>query len=284
MSRLDSILRKLERDEAPVAKDYEESEEGGVGWSILAGKIVQAYKSGGFIAAVVYGKQGAGKSVYTIKATFDALRRLGILGPNSTTRDVYRRYMFYMAKQLIGKVRRAKSNRIPTLIWDDAGVHGGSYLFFTDPFLAKAIADTFKVIRTRVAALLMSTPNPSDVLKPLRGTDVYIVYIQEVNDVWSRAHGYMIKILPSGTQRIRKVYVEDFKRRLRTYDDYVKIRDQYVDDALDALESILEMKALERLQKRLKLLEKAGLSTVASSTHASDNDDEMEVVLEYRDR
>gem|GEM_PF-5411920 len=278
MSRLDTILAKLEKDEAPVSKDYEESEEGSIGWSVLAGRIVQAYKSGGFIAAVVYGKQGAGKSVYTIKVAYDALRRLGILGHNSTTRDVYRRYMFYLARQLIGKVRRAKSSRIPVLIWDDAGVHGGSWLFFTDPFLAKAITDTFKVIRTRVAALLMSTPNPGDILKPLRGTDIYIVYIQEINEVWSRAHGYVIKILPSGTRRIRKMYVEDFKKRLRTYDDYVKIRDQYVDDALDALESILEMKALERLQKRLKLLEKAGVHTPPQNPPVSDDD--IEVILE----
>ena len=69
----------------------------------------------------------------------------------------------------------------------------------------------------------------------------------------------MIKILPSGIQRVRKVYVEDFKRNLRTYNDYVKIRNQYVDNALDTLESILEMKASEKLQNKLKLLRNAGI-------------------------
>jgi hypothetical protein len=275
VSKLDTILRKLERDDAPVSNDYAEARESGVGWSVLAGKVVKAYKLGGFMAAVVYGKQGSGKSVYTIKVGYDALRRLGILGPHHTTRDVYKRYMFFTARQLISKARRGRDQRIPLLIWDDAGVHGGSYMFFTDPLMAKAIADTFKVIRTRVSALLMSTPNPSDILKPLRGTDVYIIYIKELDDTWSRAHGYMIKVLPSGTRRIKKLYVEDFKRRLRTYNDYLEIRDRYVDIALDNLERVLEAKELERLQKRLKLLRSAGIENPPNA-----GDEDVEVVLE----
>ena len=232
----------------------EEAEEAGVGWSILASRIVTAYKRGSFVAAIIYGRQGAGKSVYSIKVGFDALRRLGFLGPKATTREVFRRYMVFSAYQLLSKVRHARDHRIPLLIWDDAGVHGGSYLFFTDPHLAKAIADTFRVIRTRIASVLFTTPSPRDLLKPLRSYDTLIVYIHEVDDVWSRAHGYQLRLLPSGDVRIRKVYVEDFKRRLRTYDDYIKIRDRYVDYALDALERLLEQKALERALKKLALM------------------------------
>lgn len=141
-----------------------------------------------------------------------------------------------------------------------SGVHGGSYLFFTDPHLAKAIADTFRVIRTRVSALLFTTPSPRDLLKPLRSYDTLIVYVHEVDDIWSRAHIYQMCLLPSGDARIYKIAQEDFKRRLRTYNDYLKIRDRYVDYALEKLEKLLEEKMIERMLKRRQLYEKAGLA------------------------
>jgi hypothetical protein len=239
-----------------------ESEEAGVGWSILAGRIVQAYNRGSFIAAIIYGRQGAGKSVYAIKVAYDALRRLGFLKPHHSTREVYKHYMIFSAYQLLHRARQADAhNRIPLLIWDDAGVHGGSYLFFTDPHLAKAIADTFRVIRTRVSAMLFTTPSPRDLLKPLRSYDTLIVYVHEIDDLWSRAHIYQMRLLPSGDARIWKLAMEDFRRRLRTYDDYIKIRDRYVDQALDALERLLEEKMLERMARMRKLLEKAGVKS-----------------------
>ena len=54
--------------------------------------------------------------------------------------------------------------------------------------------------------------------------------------------------------------IEDFKRRLRTYGDYIKIRDRYVDYALESLERLLEEKMIERMIRRRKLYERAGIS------------------------
>ena len=275
--RIDRVLEVLEAGElggidslaenrVEFYADPEQSEETRVGWSILAGKIVEAWRRESFMAAIIYGKQGAGKSVYSIKVGFDALRRLGFLPPSATTRHVFKNYMIFSPMQLIHKARMAKGSRIPVLIWDDAGVHGGSYLHFTDIHLAKAIADTFRVIRTRVSALLFTTPSPRDLLKPLRSYDTIIVYVHEVDDVWSRAHIYQLRLLPSGEARIHKVAQEDFKRKLRTYPDYIKIRDKYVDYALQALEQLLEEKMLERVEKRRRLLEKMAARKVGGES------------------
>ncbi len=274
--RIDRVLEVLERgdfqDIDGLAENRREfqadpnvSEEAGVGWSVLASFIVTAYRRESFVAAIIYGKQGAGKSVYSIKVGFDALRRLGFLKPHHSTREVFKYYMIFSAMQLIHRVREARGSRIPLLIWDDAGVHGGSYLFFTDPHLAKAIADTFRVIRTRVSALLFTTPSPRDLLKPLRSYDTIIVYVHEIDDLWSRAHIYRMRLLPSGDARIFKVAQEDFKRRLGTYDEYLRIRDKYVDYALERLERLLEEKMVERMLKRRRLYEKAGLAFAGES-------------------
>ncbi|MEB3780889.1 MAG: hypothetical protein GSR85_11795 [Desulfurococcales archaeon] len=43
-----------------------------------------------------------------------------------------------------------------------------------------------------------------------------------------------------------------------TYDDYVKVRDKYVDEAIEALEELILVKHAERMRKKLKLLESLG--------------------------
>ena len=295
--RIDSALEKLSLQfeyaaESGTSKvidsiadkqnDFIETEESGEKWSLLASFIERAWRRYSFIAAIIYGKQGAGKSVYAIKVAYDALKRIG--WNVKSTREVYRRYMVFSAYQVLAKVKRAKNSegrpsRLPVLIWDDAGVHGSSYLFFTDPYLAKAISDSFKVIRTRVASVLFTTPSPRDILKPLRSYDTYIVYVHELDDVWSRAHIYQLRLLPSGEIRVWKLGWEDFKRRLPTYDDYLKIRDKYVDYALEALEKLLVQKAQERLLRQLKIAQALQQHGV-SKDEVSLDDIEIEIVEE----
>lgn len=259
--RLSKLVKMLEQgdvsglDRESENRDrFDMVEEKGVGWSILADRIVTSNRRGGFTSAIIYGRQGAGKSVYSIKVAYDALRRLDEIPAKATTEHVFKRYMVFTAQQFISKLKNARGSRLPLLIWDDAGVHGGSYIFFTDVHLAKALGDLFRVARTRTAAILFTTPSPSDLLKPFRSYDTIIVYIHELDDVWSRAHIYQLRLLPSGDARIFKVAQEDFKRRLRTYGEYVKMRDKYVDYAIDALEQLLELKRLERERRRAKLL------------------------------
>ena len=268
---IDDVLRALSSDSVADADAYIREELGGetggarqaqeeagrVGWSILGDFIYQANLTGGYYSVVVFGKQGAGKSVYAIKVAYDVLRRLGKLGPGDGYDKVYRRYMVFNSLQLIEKVEQARSERIPVLVWDDAGVHGGSYLHFTDPHMAKAITDIFRVIRTRVAAVILTTPNPRDILKPVRDTDTIVVKVHEVNREWSRAHGYKNYLLPSGKPRIVKVFIEDYRRRLPRYQEYMRLRDSYVDYAIRQLQQLLFYKSIERNLKRAKLIEKA---------------------------
>ena len=259
------------------------AEEVRVGWSVLAGWIVQAHREMGFLSVVVYGRQGAGKSVYAIKVAFDALRRLGVLRPHHTTREVFKRYMVFTVRQFISALKHVEpGDPLPLLIWDDAGVYAGSYLFFTDPLSAKAIADIFRVARTRVSSIIFTTPSPRDILKPLRSYDTVLVYVRRVDSVWSEAHIYTMRLLPSGDARIRKAAVERFKRKLRTYPDYLKIRDSYATDAIEKLEQLLTVKELERKMREIKLLGKAAKAR-ARQAESEESLDDIEVIVTYRD-
>jgi len=241
--------REYEVDDGGVDRH---SEAGGP-WSYLGWIIYRKNVEGGFTVATLYGNQGAGKSVYSIKVARDVLLRLG---QEADYKTIIKRYMVFLVTDVIRKIRSGSwRNRIPILIWDDAGVHGDAVLFRIDPLTAKYLSDVFRTARTRVAAVVMSSPDSDDILKRIRaGTDKYIVYIEEADSKWSIAHIYKVKKLPSGTLRIHKVAEEEFRRYLPVYEFYLEYRDRYVDEALDRLEERIQEKTLEMLAKRLRTL------------------------------
>lgn len=227
-----------------------------VGWSWLAGRIVQAHREEGFIAAVIFGRQGNGKSVYSIKVAYDALRRLGVLKPWHTSEKVFKEYMVFTARDFVARIRAADREGVtlPLVIWDDAGVDAGSYTYWTNRRLAQAIVNTFKVIRTSASAILFTTPSPEDLLKQLRTYDTLMVRIERLNKVWRRAHIYELSLYPNGFAVVRKVAQEDFRIYLPTYPKYREIRRRYVDYALDQLEDLIREAEMAKAIRR-KLLE-----------------------------
>ncbi len=47
-------------------------------WLWLGSKIVEAYKTNGFESAIVFGKQGVGKTTYALKVAKEVYQRLGV--------------------------------------------------------------------------------------------------------------------------------------------------------------------------------------------------------------
>ncbi|MEB3780557.1 MAG: hypothetical protein GSR85_10085 [Desulfurococcales archaeon] len=72
------------------------------------------------------------------------IKAVELVPASESSKTVYKRYMVFSAGQFIAKIKNARDTKLPALIWDDARVHGGSYIFFTDVFLAKALGDLFR--------------------------------------------------------------------------------------------------------------------------------------------
>ena len=282
MVSLRRFLDELHKGVAQAERKYgvegnvDRSSEAGGPWSYLGYIISLKYKRGGFMTAVVYGNQGAGKSVYTIKVARDAFQRLGI---NVDYKTIIKQYMAFLADDIIRLIRRGSwQNRIPVIIWDDAGVHGDATLFRLDPVMAKLLADVFRTARTRVSGVLMSTPDSDDILRRIRaGTDKYIVYIVEADDVWSIAHIYVTKKLPSGKTLIYKVAEEEFKRHLPVYDFYLQYRDRYAEEALEKLEERLQEIMLEKMVRRAKLLQ--ALEKLRGRQEAGETEEDIDIEI-----
>ncbi len=232
-------------------------------WSVLGERIAREYREHGFVGAIIYGELGHGKSTYSFKVAHDVFKRIG---SPVAFKDVVFRYTFFEIRDLIGKLRRASwRKRIPVLVWDDAGVFGGAYVFFTSVARAKAISDVFKLVRSRACGVLMSTPSPEDLLRPLRRYESVVVHVVKADRVWSVAHGYKFKILPSGRVNVYKVFEEEFMRKLpdRVFEDYMDMRDRYVDYALDRLEENIKEETVKRMAKLLAAIRKVAESEEA---------------------
>lgn len=219
--------------------------------SWLVKRLVDEYLDYGFQGVVVYGRQGSGKSTYTFKVAFSIYRALGY---KVAYEDIVKRYTFFMVMELIRLLRRASwRNRYPALVWDDAGVEGSSYLYHINKTAAKAVSDIIKTIRTRTGAILMSTPSPSDLLRPLRMYEIIGVHVVKIDKQYSEAHGYTFHLTPKGEIIVAKKFEDEFVRRIPNYEEYANIRDRYVDYSLEELEKALSSRDVEEYMEYIKL-------------------------------
>ena len=226
-----------------------------VGWSRLAGLLVNEIKQNGFQMVIVIGKQGNGKSIYTFKVAYDVLHRLGI---NVTPEEVFDNYTFFHLRTLLERIEEKEE---PILVWDDAGVEGSSYLHFISPKSANVISNIMKVIRERVHAFLLSTPNIKDLLSALRRYDPIIVKIEKVDNIYSVAYGWRMVHDASGKEVLVKKFVELFKRRYPSYEKYREKRRRYTTYAIKMWKRLLaeaELSQRVRILKMKKYLEKHG--------------------------
>lgn len=186
------------------------------------------------IAAIVYGKQRLGKTIYAMQVAYDIYRDWDVVQDN----------MYFKINDVLLAIRNAvKENRIvPIMIWDDAGVYGSKYLYFNNKRVAMLLQGLFDVVGTAVKCFLMTTPNAGNLLKSIRDYEFYRIKIAKANDRDERAAtGYANILLPSGTINIRKEFIDTYRTKIPddVYARYVKIRKSYLGDVLDNLDEYL---------------------------------------------
>ena len=198
---------------------------------LLAKMIKAAYRSNGFVGAVVYGKQGYGKSSYALKVAYQ------IYGDWDR---VFNAIVFKL-EDLVSALRESivTGKRRQLLIWDDAGVHGNKYRWFDygGQELAKELQALLDVIRTGLAGLIFTTPQPNELLKVFRGYDFYYVKIVKQNKRNNRlATIYQQSVMPNGNVIVKKVGYDRFNVMLpdEVYKRYSGIRASYFREVIES--------------------------------------------------
>lgn len=147
----------------------------------LAQKIVKAYQNYGFVSAVVFGKQGTGKTTYAFKVLRDVYYTVYNLRTKDEAWSFVRNAYFFELPEALEMIRKAinEDKRIPALLFDDAGIWLSKYEWFSD--YMKQFYKLYALIRTRVSAIIFTTPSPDDVARYLREKGWYQIRITMVN-------------------------------------------------------------------------------------------------------
>ena len=93
-------------------------------------------------------------------------------------------------------------------------------------------------------AILITTPNPENLLKAIRGYEFYRVKIFKLPKDNRVAVGYKSSLLPSGKLIVRRVFEDYYNLRIPSdvYNQYLEMREQYLEEAVENLEKFLQKK------------------------------------------
>ena len=192
------------------------------------------------LGAVIYGMQRSGKTMYSLLVMYDLYEDWDKVLSN----------IFFTLEDLISAIKErvltnfSASKQLKVICWDDAGVHGSKYLFFRSRQLAEYLQNLFDVIGLAVKAILITTPNPENLLKAVRGYEFLRVKIRKMDDGNRVAYGYKSILLPSGKMIVRKIFKDFYNIYIPNdvYKQYLEMREQYLEEAVENLEKFLQKK------------------------------------------
>ncbi len=121
----------------------------------LTQQILKEYKRDGFISALVFGKQGNGKTTYALITAKEVYEKLGYEKPWETALD----RLYFELPESIPLLRQAfhERKKIPVIIFDDASIWFSKYYWYTD--VQRAFFKIYALIRTLVTAVIFTTPS-----------------------------------------------------------------------------------------------------------------------------
>jgi hypothetical protein len=208
----------------------------------------------------VYGALRLGKSAYAFKTGLQTLKELYGLKEEGKggAWDELKRYIMFHPEHFFQKRRQMDElgiERIPFLIWDDAGLWLYA-LDWYDPFI-NAFLKELNVIGTRIGALIFTSPSPKFILRKLRHfPDSFNVRIIDTSvkpdHIWRRlAKGYKQWFLPDGKSRVKLKFEDEFSALMPDtfYKWYKPLRDAYEKFALQ-----LVQEKWEQLKSRSRIL------------------------------
>ena len=213
----------------------------------LAEKIVKAYQNVGFVSAVIFGKQGSGKTTYAFKVARDVFWKLKNLPSKDDAWEYVKTSYYFELPEALERISDAIDNdyRIPLIIFDDAGIWLSKYVWYED--YMKVFYKIYALIRTRVSAIIFTTPSPEDLAFYLREKGWYQIRVTMVNrkSMTARATLYAKDFGRNSkgeiVTEVKKKALDFFKVQLpdALYKEYMEKRRQTERKLLDELKQVL---------------------------------------------
>jgi len=213
-----------------------------------------------FVLIIIYAGLGKGKSAYAIIALVEILVNIYKMKEKEAWEKV-KEFLCFHPTQFFDKLDQIRDSgfyRVPGIVWDDAGLWLYA-LEWNDPFI-KQVGKYMNVARSRLASLMLTTPNPNWIIKKLRGfPDARTVKIAKYTaaprtEYLRRARAYSNDMLPDLRKyRVNIRWTDYFNCRMPDdfYRWYAPLRDMYEEMALDLIKKAWEEKKKDSLVPEL---------------------------------
>jgi len=199
---------------------------------VLTRFIKEAYEENGFVSAVVFGRQGIGKTTYALIVAYQIYQDW----------DTVFDHLFFKPDEVVDYLINNKS-RAKLIILDDAGTWLNTMSWWTMDKIV--FSELFDVLRTRTAGIIFTTPNVNNLISRIRDQIMYRIRIEKVGkDDWRRAIIYSAGLSPKMQLFVRKIGYDYFKCKVEdeVYKRYLQIREYYVEEKIKELESAVYQK------------------------------------------
>lgn len=207
---------------------------------ILARLIRNAYSRYDFVSAFVIGPQGIGKTTYAMLVAYEVYRDW----------DRVLEHLYFDPRKALPRFRQAlkTGERLPLVIFDDAGMHLSKYLLSTsreDFHLARLLNALINLARTLTAGIIYTSPD-MDILKELR-KKAWIVAEPTAPHGLAKpertAKLYRKRVAPSGKVYVHKLGYDAYRLDLippGIRKEYEEKRRAAMEPLLDELERVWE--------------------------------------------
>lgn len=142
----------------------------------LADRIIEAYRANGFVSAIIFGKQGTGKTTYALKTARDVFATI----MNKDKNDVWNLVEAHTVLDLqkaVPIIRDAvqTGQKVPVIIFDDASIWLSKYIWYKKYMLK--LYRLYAIMRNIVAGVIFTTPSPNDIALFLREKGWYQIKV-----------------------------------------------------------------------------------------------------------
>ena len=205
---------------------------------ILSRLISSAYRRYDFVSAFIIGPQGIGKTTYAMLVAYEVYRDWDRVLGN----------LYFDPREALPRLKEAlrTGERIPLVIFDDAGMHLSKYLISSNYegfHLTRLLNALINLARTLTAGVVYTSPD-MDILKELR-KKAWIVAEPLAPHGKAKpqrvARLYRKRILASGKVAIQKLGLDEYDLRAIPSDvrrEYEEKRKQAMEPLLDELETM----------------------------------------------
>jgi hypothetical protein len=216
-------------------------------WLWLGTRIASAHKTNGFESAIVFGKQGAGKTTYALKVAKEVYQQLGH-EPDEAWRYALDSLFFELKDALrMMKIFRENDRTIPVIIFDDAGIWLQKYLWYKEEMIK--FYRVYNIIRNIVNGLIFTTPSPNDIAFYVREKGWKLIKITRNGRQPDNTPKAIAKIAVNKitvvkgriTNKIKWRTVDDYTVKLPdwVYKEYVERRKVYEEKLMEELDEVL---------------------------------------------